>query len=50
MATPPRKCAGSAGGETPDDELKRLRDDNTQLRHERDVLKKSPAFFAAARS
>jgi transposase len=38
------------GGETPEDELKRLRREVTQLRQERDVLKKSVAVFARDRS
>jgi transposase len=38
------------GGETPEDELKRLRRENVQLRQERDVLKKSVAVFARDRS
>jgi len=38
------------GGETPEDELKRLRREVTQLKQERDVLKKSIAVFARDRS
>jgi transposase len=38
------------GGETPEDELKRLRREVTQLRQERDILKKSVAVFARDRS
>jgi transposase len=38
------------GGETPEDELKRLRRENAQLRQERDVLKKLVAVFARDRS
>ena len=38
------------GGETPEDELKRLRREVTQLKQERDVLKKSVAVFARDRS
>jgi transposase len=38
------------GGETPEDELKRLRREIAQLRQERDVLKKSVAVFARDRS
>jgi transposase len=38
------------GGETAEDELKRLRREVTQLKQERDVLKKSVAFFARDRS
>ena len=38
------------GGETPEEELKRLRRENGQLRQERDVLKKSVAVFARDRS
>lgn len=38
------------GGETAEDELKRLRREVTQLRQERDVLKKSVAVFARDRS
>jgi transposase len=53
-----RKKYGSAaeeqrrerGGETAEDELKRLRRENAQLRQEREVLKKSVAFFVRDRS
>lgn len=53
-----RKKYGSAaeqvrrerGGETPEEELKRLRRENQQLKQERDVLKKSVAVFARDRS
>ena len=38
------------GGETAEEELKRLRREVTQLRQERDVLKKSVAVFARDRS
>jgi transposase len=38
------------GGETQEDELKRLRREVTQLKQERDVLKKSVAVFARDRS
>src|SRR5215813_3614085 len=38
------------GGETPEEELKRLRRENAQLKQERDVLKKSIAVFARDRS
>jgi len=38
------------GGETAEEELKRLRREMTQLKQERDVLKKSIAFFARDRS
>ena len=38
------------GGETPEDELKRLRRENAQLKQERDILKKSVAVFARDRS
>jgi len=38
------------GGETAEEELKRLRREVTQLKQERDVLKKSVAFFARDRS
>jgi transposase len=38
------------GGETPEDELKRLRREVAQLKQERDVLKKSIAVFARDRS
>jgi len=38
------------GGETPEEELKRLRRENAQLRQERDVLKNSVAVFARYRS
>lgn len=52
-----KKCGPAAeqvrrerGGETPEDELKRLRREVTQLKQERDVLKKSIAVFARDRS
>ena len=53
-----RKRYGSAaeqlrkerGGETPEEELKRLRRENSQLRQERELLKKSVAFFVRDRS
>jgi transposase len=38
------------GGETAEEELKRLRRENAQLKQEREVLKKSVAFFARERS
>lgn len=38
------------GGETPEEELKRLRRENSQLKQEREVLKKSVAFFVRDRS
>jgi transposase len=38
------------GGETPEEELKRLRRENAQLKQEREVLKKSVAVFARDRS
>jgi transposase len=38
------------GGETPEEELKRLRRENATLKQERDVLKKSIAVFARDRS
>jgi transposase len=38
------------GGETPEEELKRLRRETAQLKQERDVLKKSVAVFARDRS
>lgn len=38
------------GGETAEEELKRLRREVTQLKQERDVLKKSVAVFARDRS
>jgi transposase len=38
------------GGETPEEELKRLRREVTQLKQEREVLKKSVAVFARDRS
>jgi transposase-like protein len=38
------------GGETAEEELKRLRREMTQLKQERDILKKSVAFFARDRS
>ncbi len=33
-------------GETPEDELKRLRRENAQLKREQEILKKAAAFFA----
>lgn len=33
-------------GETPEEELKRLRRENHQLRRDREILKKAAAFFA----
>ena len=36
--------------ETPELELRRLRRENTQLRQERDILKKATAFFAREHS
>jgi transposase len=33
-------------GETPEEELKRLRRENARLRQEREILKKATAFFA----
>lgn len=38
------------GGETPEEETKRLRRENAQLRQERELLKKSIAFFVKDRS
>jgi transposase len=38
------------GGETAEEELKRLRREMTQVKQERDILKKSIAFFARDRS
>jgi transposase len=38
------------GGETPEEELKRLRRENAQLKQERELLKKSVAFFVKDRS
>ena len=38
------------GGETAEEELKRLRREITQLKQERDILKKSVAVFARDRS
>ena len=38
------------GGETPEEEMKRLRRENAQLRQERELLKKSIAFFVKDRS
>ena len=38
------------GGETPEEELKRLRREISQVKQERDILKKSIAFFARDRS
>lgn len=38
------------GGETPEEEMKRLRRENAQLRQERELLKKSIAFFVRDRS
>jgi transposase len=44
------KVRRERGGETPEEELKRLRREVTQLRQERDILKKSVAVFARDRS
>lgn len=38
--------AAAAAGETADEELKRLRRENSILLQERDILKKATAFFA----
>jgi transposase len=38
------------GGESPEEELKRLRREIAQVKQERDVLKKSIAFFVKDRS
>ena len=38
--------AKEAGGPSVDAELKRLREENRQLKIERDILKKATAFFA----
>jgi transposase len=38
------------GGETAEEELKRLRREMAQVKQERDILKKSIAFFARDRS
>lgn len=38
------------GGETAEEELKRLRRENAQLKQERELLKKSVAFFVRDRS
>ena len=35
-----------ARGETPEDELKRLRRENAQLKRDKEILKKAAAFFA----
>jgi transposase len=52
-----RKFGGAAeevrrerGGETAEEELKRLRREIAQVKQERDILKKSVAFFARDRS
>ena len=37
-------------GETPEDELKRLRRENARLKQEREILKKAAAFFAKENS
>ena len=39
-------CSVSVSGESPEDELKRLRRENAILREEREILKKATAFFA----
>lgn len=39
-------CAGSAGPQSSEAELKRLRKENEQLRRERDILKKAVAIFS----
>ncbi len=36
----------SSSGDSPEDELQRLREENKRLRVERDILKKATAFFA----
>jgi hypothetical protein len=46
----PEQVRGERGGEKPDDELKRMRREVTQLRQVRDVRKKSVAVFARDRS
>jgi transposase len=33
-------------GETPEEELKRLRRENAQLKRDKEILKKATAFFA----
>ena len=38
------------GGESPEEELKRLRREIAQVKQERDILKKSIAFFVKDRS
>jgi transposase len=50
LGTAAEQVRRERGGETPEDELKRLRREVTQLRQERDVLKKSVAVFARDRS
>lgn len=37
-------------GETPEEELKRLRRENARLKQEREILKKAAAFFAKENS
>lgn len=39
--------APAAGGESADEELKRLRRENAVLRQEREILKKATAFFVS---
>ena len=36
-----------AQGPSPDEELKRLRKENSRLKQERDILKKAAAYFAS---
>jgi transposase-like protein len=42
--------AKTAGSSSVEDELKRLREENRQLKMERDILKKATAFFAKENS
>jgi transposase len=41
------RSATIASGETPEEELKRLRRENAVLRQEREILKKATAFFVS---
>lgn len=41
------RFAPAVVGETPEEELKRLRRENAVLREEREILKKATAFFAS---
>ncbi len=44
------RSAPAVGGETVEEELKRLRRENAVLRQEREILKKATAFFVSETS